>query len=108
MSPARVIASAALSIAAFLAADAYTACLLSLPGSPAENLTEALRHLPSFLLGHGPLSLEDRCRARDGARGRKRSSGAHGRGRSPTGARSGRERSTGAPDGAPRAREGAS
>ena len=58
MSPARVIASAALSIAAFLAADAYTACLLSLPGSPAENLTEALRHLPSFLLGHGPLSLD--------------------------------------------------
>ena len=58
MSPARVIASAALSIAAFLAADAYTACLLSLPGSPASNLTVAAKRLPSFLLGHGPLSLE--------------------------------------------------
>ena len=48
----------AVSIAAFLAANAYAACLLSLPGSPAENLTETLRHLPSFLLGHGPLSLD--------------------------------------------------
>ena len=58
MSPARIVATAAVSIAAFLAANAYAACLLSLPGSPAENLTEALRHLPSFLLGHGPLSLD--------------------------------------------------
>ena len=58
MSPARVIAAAALSVAAFLAANAYAACLLSLPGSPAGNLVDALRLLPSFLLGHGPLSLE--------------------------------------------------
>ncbi|OUO87624.1 conjugal transfer protein TraG [Gordonibacter urolithinfaciens] len=58
MSPARAAVAAALSIAAFLAANSYAACLLSLPGSPAANLAEALRLLPSFLAGHGPLSLE--------------------------------------------------
>lgn len=58
MSPPRAAVAAALSIAAFLAANSYAACLLSLPGSPAANLAEALRLLPSFLAGHGPLSLE--------------------------------------------------
>lgn len=58
MSPARVVATAVVSVVAFLAANAYAACLLSLPGSPAENLTESLRRLPSYLAGHGPLSLE--------------------------------------------------
>lgn len=58
MSPARVVATAVVSVVAFLAANAYAACLLSLPGSPAENLAEALRRLPSYLAGHGPLSLE--------------------------------------------------
>lgn len=56
--PAKVITTAILSVAAFLLADAYAACLLSLPGSPVQNLTTALYELPSFLSGHGPLSLD--------------------------------------------------
>ena len=40
MSPARAAVAAALSVAAFLAANSYAACLLSLPGSPAANLAE--------------------------------------------------------------------
>ena len=58
MRPAGVVAAATLSAAAFLLADAYAACLLSLPGNPVANLTEAIYQLPSFLLGHGPLSLD--------------------------------------------------
>ena len=58
MTTARIMAAALASIAAFLLGNSYAACLLSLPGSPASNLTEAAKRLPSFLLGHGPLSLE--------------------------------------------------
>lgn len=58
MTAARVAAAALASTAAFLLGNSYAACLLSLPGSPAANLTEAAKRLPSFLLGHGPLSLE--------------------------------------------------
>lgn len=58
MRPAGVVAAAILSAAAFLLADAYAACLLSLPGNPVSNLTEAVYQLPFFLLGHGPLSLD--------------------------------------------------
>ena len=58
MTTARIMAAALASIAAFLLGNSYAACLLSLPGSPAVNLTEAAKRLPSFLLGHGPLSLE--------------------------------------------------
>ena len=58
MTAARVAAAALASIAAFLLGNSYAACLLSLPGSPAANLTEAAKRLPSFLLGHGPLSLD--------------------------------------------------
>ena len=57
MTTARIMAAALASIAAFLLGNSYAACLLSLPGSPAVNLTEAAKRLPSFLLGHGPLSL---------------------------------------------------
>ena len=71
MSPARVAVAAALSVAAFLAANSYAACLLSLPGSPAANLAEALRLLPSFPRRPRP-PLARGCRARDGARGRER------------------------------------
>lgn len=59
MTASRTIAAALASVAAFLLADSYAACLLSLPGSPAANLTEAINRLPSFLLGHGLLSLDD-------------------------------------------------
>ena len=55
MTTARIMAAALASIAAFLLGNSYAACLLSLPGSPASNLTEAAERLPSFLLGHGPL-----------------------------------------------------
>lgn len=58
MTTARIMAAALASIAAFLLGNSYAACLLSLPGNPASNLTEAAKLLPSFLLGHGPLSLE--------------------------------------------------
>ena len=58
MTTARIMAAALASIAAFLLGNSYAACLLSLPGSPASNLTVAAKRLPSFLLGHGPLSLE--------------------------------------------------
>lgn len=58
MTTARIMAAALASIAAFLLGNSYAACLLSLPGSPTVNLTEAAKRLPSFLLGHGPLSLE--------------------------------------------------
>ena len=58
MTAAGVIWAAVLSVVSFLAANTYTACLLSLPGNPITNLTAAFQHLPSFLIGHGPLSLE--------------------------------------------------
>lgn len=58
MTAAGVIGASILSVISFLAANTYTACLLSLPGSPASNLTKAITELPSYLIGHGPLSLE--------------------------------------------------
>lgn len=58
MTASRTVVAALASVAAFLLADSYAACLLSLPDSPAANLTEAAERLPSFLLGHGPLSLD--------------------------------------------------
>ena len=58
MTAVGIIWAAALSVISFLAANAYTACLLSLPGNPISNLTAAFSHLPSYLIGHGPLSLE--------------------------------------------------
>lgn len=58
MTAAAVIGALVLSAISFLAANTYTACLLSLPGSPVSNLTQAIAELPSYLLGHGPLSLE--------------------------------------------------
>lgn len=58
MTAVGIIWAAALSVISFLAANAYTACLLSLPGNPVSNLTAAFSHLPSYLIGHGPLSLE--------------------------------------------------
>ena len=58
MTAAGILWAAGLSAVSFLAANTYTACLLSLPGNPVTNLTAAFHHLPSFLIGHGPLSLE--------------------------------------------------
>lgn len=58
MTAAGILFAAALSLLSFLAANTYTACLLSLPGNPAANLTAALYEIPSYLSGHGPLSLE--------------------------------------------------
>lgn len=58
MTATRVLATAILSVLSFLLANAYVACLLSLPGSPMTNLGTAIYQLPSFLIGHGPLSLE--------------------------------------------------
>ena len=58
MTAAGILWAAVLSAVSFLAANTYTACLLSLPGNPVTNLTAAFHHLPSFLIGHGPLSLE--------------------------------------------------
>ena len=46
MTTARIMAAALASIAAFLLGNSYAACLLSLPGSPASNLTEAAKRLP--------------------------------------------------------------
>ena len=63
MTAAGVVTAAVLSVAAFLLANAYAACLLALPGSPALNLAAALEGLPSYLLGHGPLSLDAAARA---------------------------------------------
>ena len=59
MTTARIMAAALASIAAFLLGNSYAACLLSLPGSPAVNLTEAAKRLPSFLLGHGGKTKQD-------------------------------------------------
>ena len=49
---AAVVASAI----AFIAADSYAACLLSMEGQPIENLTAAVSALPSFVASHGPIS----------------------------------------------------
>ena len=72
MTTARIMAAALASIAAFLLGNSYAACLLSLPGSPAVNLTEAAKRLPSFLSARPRPPLARGCRARDGARGRLR------------------------------------
>ena len=50
---AAVIAASAV---AFLLADAYAACLLSLDGNPIENLSAALGALPSYVAANGPFS----------------------------------------------------
>lgn len=47
MTAVGIIWAAALPVISFLAANAYTACLLLLPGNPISNLTAALTHLPS-------------------------------------------------------------
>lgn len=58
MTASGIVTAAILSVAAFLLANAYTACLLALPGAPVSNLTVALEGLPAYLLAHGPLSLD--------------------------------------------------
>ena len=58
MTAAGILLAAVLSLLSFLAANTYTACLLSLPGDSITNLVAALYELPSYLSGHGPLSLE--------------------------------------------------
>ncbi len=52
----KLIAVAVFSTIAFLAADAYVACLLTLDGQPIANLTRALQALPTYVSAHGPLS----------------------------------------------------
>ena len=54
----KLIAAAVLSFVAFLVANAYVACLLSLDGQPISNLTTALQTLPYYILAHCPLSLQ--------------------------------------------------
>lgn len=51
--PSGTIAAAVLSAAAFAAADAYAACLLSLPASPAMNLMAAAEALPAYIAANG-------------------------------------------------------
>lgn len=55
---ARTVAAAAASAMAFIAADAYAGCLLSLPGQPLANLGEAAEQLLPHVLSHGPVSTE--------------------------------------------------
>lgn len=100
MTAVGIIWAAALSVISFLAANAYTACLLSLPGNPISNLTAAFSHLPSYLIGHGPLSLEAAALA-TGLVAACSLSGAPGRGPSPTGPPSAKAKSTDPPAGAP-------
>lgn len=47
MTAVGIIWATALPVISFLAANAYTACLLSLSGNPISNLIAALTHLPS-------------------------------------------------------------
>ena len=54
----KLAATIAFSAAAFAAADAYAACLLSLPGQPASNLAAALAALPAWLASGHALSAE--------------------------------------------------
>ena len=49
----KLAATIALSAASFAVADAYAACLLSIPGQPASNLAAALE-LAQLYLGHLP------------------------------------------------------
>ena len=51
--PSGTVAATVLSAAAFAAADAYAACLLSLPGNAAMNLTAAMEALPAYIASHG-------------------------------------------------------
>ena len=57
MSAVGIIWAAALPVISFLAANAYTACLLSLSGNPISNLIAALTHLPSYVVSAGPYDL---------------------------------------------------
>ena len=52
-----LLATASASAAAFVAADAYAACLLAMPGQPIENLISAMYALPQFVAANGLLSL---------------------------------------------------
>ena len=54
----KLVATIAFSAAAFAVADAYAACLLSLPGQPASNLAAALSALPAWLASGHALSAE--------------------------------------------------
>ena len=52
------ILAAVFSAIAFIAADSYAACLLSMEGQPIENLAAAVSALPAFVTAHGPVSTE--------------------------------------------------
>ena len=54
----KLAATIALSAASFAVADAYAACLLSIPGQPASNLAAALEALPAWLASGHALSAE--------------------------------------------------
>lgn len=54
MTAVGIIWAAALSVISFFAANACTACLLSLSGNPISNLIAALIHLPSYVVSTGP------------------------------------------------------
>ena len=51
-----LVATTVASIAAAVLANAYATCLLSLPGSPMNNLTSAFETLPGFASSRFPLS----------------------------------------------------
>ena len=54
----KLVATIAFSAASFAIADAYAACLLSIPGQPASNLAAALEALPAWLASGHALSAE--------------------------------------------------
>ncbi len=54
----KLVVTIALSAASFAVADAYTACLLSIPGQPASNLAAALEALPAWLASGHSLSAQ--------------------------------------------------
>ncbi|MBQ9042365.1 MAG: type IV secretory system conjugative DNA transfer family protein [Eggerthellaceae bacterium] len=54
----KLVATIAFSAASFAIADAYAACLLSIPGQPASNLAAALSALPAWLASGHALSAE--------------------------------------------------
>ena len=54
----KLVATIAFSAASFAIADAYAACLLSIPGQPASNLAAALEALPAWLASGHALSTE--------------------------------------------------
>ncbi|MEG2932900.1 MAG: type IV secretory system conjugative DNA transfer family protein [Gordonibacter sp.] len=58
MSVAGLIAAGVGSVLAFMAADAYIACLSSIPGPFTLNLSAALEGLPTYVMTHGLISFE--------------------------------------------------